>query len=110
MPEQSSVIVKKNRVLLRLKKAGQWDHWVDLIAKKPRAKDAAGKAIPADPSAGIMDLMKDMYNDGDDQTRKMIAEAWTKSREKGGAAGAGFGGGMGGIGGVGGGDGLDDDI
>ena len=80
MPEQSSVIVKKNRVLLRLKKAGQWDHWVDLIAKKPRAKDAAGKAIPTDPSAGIMDLMKDMYNDGDENMKRIIGEAMLKSQ------------------------------
>ena len=44
-----------------------------------------------------MDMMKEMYDNGDDQTKKMIAEAWTKSREaqmKGGA-GAGLGGGGG---------------
>ena len=46
---------------------------------------------------GLMDIMKDMYDKGDDSTRKMIAEAMIKSREGGGAnptaASSSFGGG-----------------
>lgn len=44
-----------------------------------------------DPSAGIMDMMRDMYEDGDDQMKRTIAEAFSKSR--------GADGGMGGMGG-----------
>ncbi|MCI52658.1 calcyclin-binding protein, partial [Trifolium medium] len=30
-----------------------------------------------DPMAGIMDLMKNMYEDGDEEMKKTIAKAWT---------------------------------
>lgn len=37
---------------------------------------------PNDPTAGIMSLMKQMYEDGDDEMKRSIAKAWTESREK----------------------------
>ena len=50
-----------------------------------------------------------MYNDGDDQMKKTIAEAWTKSQAE--RAGGGGAGGAGGFGGGGlGGDALDADL
>ncbi|KAL8192284.1 hypothetical protein R6Q57_027951 [Mikania cordata] len=33
-----------------------------------------------DPMAGIMDLMKNMYEEGDDEMKKTIAKAWTDAR------------------------------
>ena len=30
----------------------------------------------ADPQASLMNMMKQMYNDGDDNMKKTIAEAW----------------------------------
>jgi len=35
-----------------------------------------------DPQAGIMNLMKKMYDEGDDDMKRTIAKAWTESREK----------------------------
>ena len=35
----------------------------------------------ADPSASIMNLMKQMYDDGDDDMKRTIAKAWTESRD-----------------------------
>ena len=35
-----------------------------------------------DPEAGLMDLMKKMYDEGDDEMKRTIAKAWTESREK----------------------------
>lgn len=35
-----------------------------------------------DPSAGLMDLMKQMYEDGDDDMKRTIAKAWTESQDK----------------------------
>ena len=29
-----------------------------------------------------MDLMRQMYNEGDDEMKRTIAKAWTESREK----------------------------
>lgn len=57
-----------------------------------------------------MKMMKKMYDEGDDNMKRTIAEAWTKSREgkgpdmgdMGGLGGMGGMGGMGGLGGMGG--------
>ena len=35
-----------------------------------------------DPSAGMMSMMKKMYEEGDENMKRTIAEAWTKSNDK----------------------------
>ena len=40
-----------------------------------------------DPSGQLMNMMKRMYDEGDDTMKRTIAEAWTKSRDKSAAAG-----------------------
>ena len=84
IPAQSRFLVKKNRVELHLKKASSMDHWMNLVSKK--ARSAAEESKKGDKKAGvgndIMDMMKTMYEDGDDQMKKVIAEAWTKSSEE----------------------------
>ena len=37
---------------------------------------------PSDPSAGLMDMLKQMYDDGDDEMKQSISKAWTESRGK----------------------------
>lgn len=36
----------------------------------------------SDPSAGLMNIMKKMYESGDDDMKRMIAKAWTEGQEK----------------------------
>lgn len=36
----------------------------------------------ADPQAGLMDMMKKMYEEGDDEMKRTIAKAWTESQDK----------------------------
>ena len=36
----------------------------------------------ADPSANLMNMMKQMYQDGDDEMKRTIAKAWTESQSK----------------------------
>ncbi len=55
---KSTFKVKKTQVEITLKKASKWEHWGDLVAKKSAAEK---KKVDADPSAGLMDLMKDLY-------------------------------------------------
>lgn len=43
----------------------------------PKADDPS-----ADPSANLMTMMKQMYEDGDDDMKRTIAKAWTESRDK----------------------------
>ena len=35
-----------------------------------------------DPGAGLMNIMKQMYNDGDDEMKRTISKAWHESQEK----------------------------
>ena len=35
-----------------------------------------------DPSGGMMNMMKKMYEDGDENMKRTIAEAWTKANDK----------------------------
>ena len=51
----------------------------------------------------MMNMMKKLYQDGDDQTKQMIAKAWTENQDKKGKIrGAGAGKGMPGMPGMGG--------
>eukprot|EP00928_Gymnodinium_smaydae_P089317 TRINITY_DN73304_c0_g1_i1.p1 TRINITY_DN73304_c0_g1~~TRINITY_DN73304_c0_g1_i1.p1 ORF type:complete len:261 (-),score=78.99 TRINITY_DN73304_c0_g1_i1:92-874(-) len=79
VPANSSVRVKKNHVIVSLEKVkGQYgyDSWADLCAKGKR-RPAAAKS--EDPSQGIMSMMKDLYDDGDDNMKRIIGEAMTKA-------------------------------
>jgi len=35
-----------------------------------------------DPSEGLMDLLKQMYEEGDDEMKRTIAKSWCESRNK----------------------------
>ena len=50
-----------------------------MIAKKKR--DATAESTKKkDPMGGIMDMMKDMYEEGDENMKKIIGEAMLKSQ------------------------------
>jgi len=79
-PEKSKYIVKADKIVVKLHKIkgeyGSFDFWSKLTDAKRKAKSKKG----ADPSAGLMDMMKDMYNSGDDNMRKIIGESMLKQR------------------------------
>jgi calcyclin binding protein len=79
-PDTSKFLVKADKVVVKLGKVkseyGSYDLWTDLTAKKVKSK---GKK--EDPTASIMDLMKDMYESGDDNMKKMIGETMMKQRK-----------------------------
>ena len=106
--EECKLVVGKTQLKLKLRKVNSYDMWTRLAASRQPTESTAkrdGMATAADPMAGLMDIMKDMYEKGDDGTRKMIAEAFVKSREQPG----GGGGGLGAMGGLGGGLGDEED-
>jgi len=84
IPDKSKYIVKPNKIIIKLAKVkGEYgfDSWTDLTAKKKKKRDVAGKTAKDDnPTAGIMDMMKDMYDSGDDNMKKMIGETMMKQR------------------------------
>ena len=55
-----------------------YDNWIDLCSKMKKTEDGNDK----DPASSIMDMMKDMYDQGDDTLKKTIGEAMIKSRQK----------------------------
>lgn len=61
-------------------------------------KESESKA--EDPQASLMNMMKKMYEEGDQNMKRTIAEAWTKSQDK--KSGKGGMDDMGGLGGFGG--------
>lgn len=78
-PGKSKHILKSDKIVVKLAKVkgeyGSFDHWTELSAKN---KKAPGKKV--DPQGSIMDLMKDMYNSGDDNMKKMIGETMMKQQ------------------------------
>lgn len=83
-PSESSVKAKSGNVTVLMRKASPktWEcltmlEKVELDKKKPPSQEA-----DKDPSAGLMDMMKKLYDEGDDEMKKTIAKAWTESRDK----------------------------
>ena len=80
-PAKSKHIVKADKVILKLAKVkGEYgyDSWTNLVDKKKLG--AGGSKSKDDPSKNIMSMMKDMYDSGDDQMRKVIGETMEKQR------------------------------
>lgn len=81
-PTKSKYIVKKDKVVVKLAKVkgeyGSYDSWTELSSKKK--KKSAGSGKKDNPTESIMDLMKDMYDSGDDNMKKMIGETMLKQR------------------------------
>jgi len=86
VPEESKHVIKKDKILVKLKKKkgeyGSYDYWTKLTdPKKGASKGKKTKSkSSSDPSAGLMDMMKDLYDSGDDNMRKMIGETMLKQR------------------------------
>ena len=83
VPSSSKYIVKSNKILIKLGKVKTdigYDQWLNLSAKNPDRKKNEAAGGKADPMGGIMDMMKDMYDEGDDNMKKIIGEAMMKSR------------------------------
>ena len=81
-PEKSKIIVKAEKVIVKLHKVKQGDYggfeyWSQLTSKK--ARKSSSKKVD-DPQQSIMQLMKDMYDEGDDNMRKVIGETMMKQR------------------------------
>lgn len=84
VPAESHTKTKTDRLVVFLKKKSS-SHWSNISSLETKPKDPKPPKLNdnADPSSGLMDLMKQMYEDGDDEMKRTIAKAWTESREKG---------------------------
>lgn len=65
---------------LKKKERGHWDAIApkaSLLKKKD--EDSKGESEPGD---SLMNMMKNLYEEGDDDMKRTIAEAWSKSKDK----------------------------
>ncbi|XP_061490145.1 calcyclin-binding protein [Rhineura floridana] len=80
--ESSSWKIKTDMVLILCKKK-QEEKWECLtqVEKETKEKEKASYDT-SDPSEGLMNLLKKMYAEGDDEMKRSINKAWVESREK----------------------------
>ena len=86
-PTESYVKQTNSGLIVYLKKENNSDYWDSLEKKKGLFgnKDENGEGgidKNKDPNASLMEMMRDMYQNGDPEMKRMIAEAWTKSRDE----------------------------
>jgi hypothetical protein len=58
-----------------------------VLGKKKTSAAAADIGNEKDPMGGLMTMMKDLYDSGDEEMKRMIAKSWTEARQ--GKTGAG---------------------
>jgi calcyclin binding protein len=70
-------------MLAKTSSGKKWEHLTaaDGAAAKSKIKPPSVDER-ADPSASLMQMMKQMYDDGDDDMKRTIAKAWSESRDK----------------------------
>ncbi len=82
---KSKCLVKSNSVTVTLikKEAGNWMDLKEKVmpfkTKHEGKKDEDEKSD--DPQASLMNMMKDMYDSGDSEMKKVIAQSWQKAQE-----------------------------
>ncbi len=86
-PTASYVKQTNSALIVYLAKANTSDSWDSLEKKKGlfgnKDEDKEGGLDKnKDPNASLMEMMRDMYQNGDPEMKRMIAEAWTKSRDE----------------------------
>ncbi|XP_034235203.1 calcyclin-binding protein [Thrips palmi] len=83
--EKSYFKVKNDNVIVYLAKSKVGESWSHLTGgeKKVTEKKPPPKYEPSDdPSSSIMGLLKQMYDDGDDEMKRTIAKAWASNQDQ----------------------------
>ena len=63
---------------MNLVKATASETWSDIVSKENTSKFKPPNLDPTDdPSQSLMSILKQMYEDGDDDMKRTIAKAWT---------------------------------
>ncbi|XP_058803470.1 calcyclin-binding protein [Phymastichus coffea] len=83
---RSNFKTKTNMIIINLAKKSS-KTWSCITSVEKRLKEAKSSSPPSatdtsDPNDSLMNLMKKMYLEGDDEMKKTIAKAWTEAREE----------------------------
>ena len=69
--------MKSNGITITLVKEDADEHWTDVRPKVGLfGKDEKKKEEDKDPMASMQNMLKNMYQNGDEKTKSMIAESW----------------------------------
>lgn len=84
LPESSYHKVKTDMVVVFLRKSNSqnWSHVTEAEKKAKEPKVPKPEVDTNDPSSSLMTMMKQMYDEGDDDMKRTIAKAWTEARDK----------------------------
>ncbi|XP_058877688.1 calcyclin-binding protein-like [Acipenser ruthenus] len=75
--------VKTDMVLVMCKKKTQQKlDFLTQVEKKMNDKKRPSSDADTDPNDGLMNILKKMYDEGNDEMKRTINKAWTESREK----------------------------
>lgn len=82
--EKDSYKKIKTDMLLIMCKKQSTEKWECLtkVAKQSKDKDKPKTDDNADPSDGLMTMLKKIYDEGDDEMKRTINKAWSESQEK----------------------------
>uniref|UniRef100_A0A2I3HIZ0 Calcyclin-binding protein n=1 Tax=Nomascus leucogenys TaxID=61853 RepID=A0A2I3HIZ0_NOMLE len=82
--EGSSKKVKTDTVLIlcRKKVENTRRDYLTQVEKECKEKEKPSYDTETDPSEGLMNVLKKIYEDGDDDMKRTINKAWVESREK----------------------------
>ncbi|KAL3082799.1 hypothetical protein niasHS_010601 [Heterodera schachtii] len=89
-PEKCVVKQKSgDQLLIMLKKAKEQQNWGSLLKLEKEVGKSKAKTMDkeSDPQEGLMNMMKQMYDDGDDEMKRTIRKAWHEAQSKKGTMG-----------------------
>ncbi|XP_076436372.1 calcyclin-binding protein-like [Babylonia areolata] len=85
-PDASYHKVKPDMVLVMLKKKATGKTWAYVTEQEKKSKEMKkpnlSKDDDSDPSAGLMSMLKNMYEDGDDEMKRTLSKAFYESQNK----------------------------
>ena len=79
VPKGSSLKVAKGRIILKLMKTNKHESWLQL-APETHKSNIHNKDSEEDSTEGLMELMRSMYMNGDNDMKRAIAEAMTQAQ------------------------------
>lgn len=81
--QESCRKVKTDMVLVMCRKntSKKWE-CLTQVEKKTKEKEKPNVEENADPSDGLMSMLKKIYSEGDDEMKRTINKAWSESQEK----------------------------
>ncbi|KAG3294545.1 CACYBP-like [Ictidomys tridecemlineatus] len=69
-------------ILCRKKAENTWWEYLTWVEKECKKKEKPSYDTKTDPSEGLMNVLKKIYEDGDDDMNRTINKVWVESKEK----------------------------